>query len=230
MCATCGCGAPHDHAHPSPRTLAVERGLLDENARHAAANRAWLDARGIRCLNVLGAPGAGKTALLERTLETLQARGVACSVVEGDQAGDLDARRIARTGARVHHIETGRLCHLDAHLVGHALEHLDPLPGSLLFVENVGNLICPTEFDLGEHERVVLLSVAEGDDKPAKYPLVFRSASAVAITKTDLLPHVPFDVGDAERVVAGLAPAARRFRVSARTGDGMDAWLAWVQP
>jgi hydrogenase nickel incorporation protein HypB len=239
MCATCGCGDAsavhgHDHAtthtHGAPtRVVDVERALLDENERHAAGNRRLLDARRIRAVNLISAPGSGKTTLLERTLTALRARGRTCSVVEGDQHTDLDARRIARTGARVEQIETGRACHLDAHQVGHALEHLDPPADSLLFIENVGNLICPTDFALGEHERVVMLSVTEGDDKPAKYPLIFRTATAVVLAKIDLLPHVTFDVAHAEGMIAGLAPAARIFRLSARTGDGMGEWLAWLE-
>jgi hydrogenase nickel incorporation protein HypB len=154
---------------------------------------------------------------------------VPCAVIEGDQATDLDARRIARTGVPVFQIETGRSCHLDAHQVQHALGRLPPPASGLFFIENVGNLICPTEFALGEHERVTIVSVAEGHDKPAKYPLAFSSATAVVISKVDLLPHVDFDLGEAKRVIAGLNPEAPIFELSARTGVGMHAWLLWLR-
>jgi hydrogenase nickel incorporation protein HypB len=235
MCSTCGCGRPdehtHDHDHGSGahgNVIRVERDLLAENERYAAYNRGFFDGQRIRCLNLISAPGSGKTTLLERSLEALLARGVRCSVIEGDQHTDRDARRIARTGAPVHQIETGKACHLDAHQVQHALDHLAPQPRSLLFIENVGNLICPTEFNLGEHERVAMLSVTEGSDKPAKYPLAFRTAHTVVIGKIDLLPHVEFDLEETERLVRGLNPAARIFRLSARTGEGMDAWIGWL--
>lgn len=243
MCATCGCGKPsgtghdhdhahghdHDHAHGQRTVIDVEKAVLQENDRLAAYNRGWLDARHVRCVNMISSPGSGKTTLLEKSLGALQARGVTCAVIEGDQATDLDAQRIAKTGVPVTQIETGRACHLDAHQVQHALEKLDVKDGALLFIENVGNLICPTEFDLGEHERAVLLSVTEGGDKPAKYPLAFRTASAVVLGKMDLLPHVDFDVAEVRRVIAGINPEARIFELSARTGAGLDAWLDWLQ-
>lgn len=252
MCSTCGCGrsetsqASHAHSHAAAgpahdpahvhddlpaepaRVLQVEAAILAENERHAAYNRGFFDGKGIRCINIISAPGSGKTTLLEKTLAELLRRGIACAVIEGDQHTDRDARRIAATGAKVRQIETGRACHLDAHQVGHAVEDLSPERGSILFVENVGNLICPTEFDLGEHERVVLLSAPEGTDKPAKYPLAFRSATAVVLAKTDLLPHVDFDPEEALRLVAGLNPRAKFFQLSARTGDGLPAWFDWI--
>jgi len=246
MCSTCGCGKPdpaghdqshqhgrghdHDHDHAAAAgVLRVETALLAENEKFAAYNRGFFDARRIRCFNLISAPGSGKTTLLERTLEALLGAGVRCAVIEGDQTTDNDARRIARTGAPVHQIQTGRACHLDAHQVGHALEHLAPEEDALLFVENVGNLICPTEFNLGEHERVVMLSVTEGTDKPAKYPLAFRTATAVVIGKTDLQPHVDFDAAEALRLIRGLNPGAPVFQLSAKTGQGMDEWLGWLR-
>lgn len=242
MCSTCGCGHPdhgHDHGHEpeggreshavtAPDIVRVEQAVLAENDRHAAYNRGFFDGSGIRSFNLVSAPGSGKTTLLQKTLMALLGRGRKCVVVEGDQQTDLDARRIATTGAPVHQIQTGRACHLDAHQVRHALEILAPERGSLVFIENVGNLICPTEFDLGEAERVVLLSVTEGDDKPAKYPLAFRAATAVVLCKTDLLPHVDFDASETLRLVRGLNPAARMFQLSARTGEGMEPWIRWV--
>jgi len=222
-------GHSHDHDARPANIVKVEQAILAENARNAAYNRGWFDARGIRCLNLISAPGSGKTTLLERTLERLFAAGASSAVVEGDQQTDNDARRIAKTGARVHQIQTGRACHLDAHQIAHALEVIRPDQGSIVFVENVGNLICPTEFDLGEHERVVMLSVTEGTDKPEKYPLAFRSASAVAITKTDLAPYVDFDIDASLALIRGLNPSARIFQLSAKTGEGMDAWVEWVR-
>lgn len=250
MCTTCGCGRPgdepetgdhgHDHGREGNRPgehshddalhgiVRVEEAILAENDRHAAYVRGFFAGMGIRSFNLISAPGSGKTTLLERTLSALLARGRKCSVVEGDQQTDLDARRIATTGAPVRQIQTGKACHLDAHQIRHALDHLSPERGSLVFVENVGNLICPTEFDLGESERVVLLSVTEGTDKPAKYPLAFRTATAVVLCKTDLLPHVDFDVEESLRLIRGLNPGAHLFLLSARTGDGMEPWLRWV--
>ena len=251
MCSTCGCGRPDaashehhgrerhshghdhgpDHGHEGAATsvLRVEQALLAENDRFAAYNRGYFDGQGIRCFNLISAPGSGKTTLLEKTLVGLLAGGVSCTVIEGDQQTDNDARRIAKTGVRVHQIETGRACHLDAHQIQHALEHIHPDPGSLVFVENVGNLICPTEFDLGEHERIAMLSVTEGTDKPAKYPLAFRTATAVVVAKIDLAPHVDFDLDEALRLISGLNPKAPVFILSARTGEGMPAWLDWLK-
>jgi len=219
----------HEHATETATRIQVERALLAENDRLADGNRAAFDALATRCFNLISGPGAGKTTLLEKTLEGLRARSIPCAVIEGDQATDLDARRIARTGAPVAQIETGRSCHLDAHQVAHALERVAVPRGGILFIENVGNLICPTEFQLGEHERVTIVSVADGADKPAKYPLAFRTATAVVISKTDLLPHVDFDLAEARRLIRGLNPRAPVFELSARTGAGMDAWFSWLE-
>lgn len=209
--------------------IQIEQALLAENDRHAALNRGLFNRRHTRAFNFISSPGAGKTTLLEKTLTALRARQVGCAVVEGDQATDLDSQRIARTGVPVFQIETGRACHLDARQVQHALSHLDVPERGLLFIENVGNLICPTEFKLGEHERVTIVSVAEGHDKPAKYPLAFRNATAVVISKMDLLPHVDFDLVEVRRLIAGLNPRAPVFELSAREGDGMDDWMSWLQ-
>ena len=241
MCATCGCGQDdprrgalaHAHGHDHlpqagvSRILEVGQALLAENDRFAALNRSCFDERGVRCFNLISSPGAGKTTLLETTLAALRTARVPCAVIEGDQATDLDAQRIARTGVPVFQIETGRSCHLDAHQVQRALHLLEPPRSGLLFIENVGNLICPTEFALGEHERVTILSVAEGHDKPAKYPLAFSSATAVIISKIDL-PFGDFDLPEVRRVITGLNPEAPIFELSARTGAGMPAWLSWL--
>jgi hydrogenase nickel incorporation protein HypB len=223
------CAHTNDPASNAVRVIEIGRALLAENDRFAAQNRSFFDERGARCFNLISSPGAGKTTLLENTLVALRNASVPCAVIEGDQATDLDAQRIARTGVPVFQIETGRSCHLDARQVHHALGHLQFPPSRLLFIENVGNLICPTEFALGEHDRVTILSVAEGGDKPAKYPLAFSSASAVVISKLDLLPYVDFDLEEAKRVITGLNPKAPIFELSARTGVGMQAWLLWLR-
>lgn len=255
MCGICGCeGAVHDgpperdggggiplvraHSHPHAdpaapgahaRRVAVEQSLLASNRAHAERLGASLAARGIEAIALVGGPGAGKTALLEATFAALgPAASAREAVVEGDCATDHDARRVAACGARAVQVATGALCHLDAHLVAHALEHLDLDGIARVWIENVGNLVCTAGFPCGEHRRVALLSVPEGDDKPEKYPALFASADLLVVSKADLLPHVAFDV---ERCVA----AARRVRpglghlvLSARTGVGMDAWLAWI--
>jgi hydrogenase nickel incorporation protein HypB len=227
MCGTCGCGEAEPHGHREiARRVAVERSLLAHNEHHATRLRERLRSRGIEAIGLVGSPGAGKTALLEATFERLGAEGEA--VVEGDCAGDLDTRRLAARGARVVQVATGSLCHLDAHLVDHALEELDLEGIQRLWIENVGNLVCPAPFPCGEARRAVLVSVPEGDDKPEKYPALFASADLLVIAKTDLLPYVDFDV---ERCVA-RARAARPelpvLRVSSRTGEGLEDWLAWA--
>jgi hydrogenase nickel incorporation protein HypB len=176
----------------------------------------------------MSSPGSGKTTLLERTIRDL-ADGVPVAVVEGDQETLLDAERIRATGRPVVQINTGEGCHLDAAMLERALAELDPSPGSLVFVENVGNLVCPALFDLGEGSRVVVMSVTEGEDKPAKYPHMFRSADLVLINKLDLLPHVDFDLARCTGQLRALNPGAEVLRVSARTGEGMGAWRTWLQ-
>jgi hydrogenase nickel incorporation protein HypB len=255
MCGVCGCeeavhatdphpahdhgdgagtGVPLLHAHghapgADARRVSVEQSLLAHNRDAAARLRAALAARGIEAIALVGGPGAGKTSLLEATFAALGRDASAReAVVEGDCATDLDARRVAACGARAVQVATGALCHLDAHLVAHAIERIDLRGVARLWIENVGNLVCTAGFPCGEHRRVALLSVPEGDDKPEKYPALFASADLLVVTKADLLPHVAFDV---ERCVA----AARRVRpglahlvLSARSGAGMDAWLAWL--
>lgn len=237
MCGTCGCGEPagsgphHGHHHDSQgeaRRIAVEQSLLAENDRHAQALAAMLRARGIDAIGLVGGPGSGKTTLLEATLARLGAPG-ADAVVEGDCATDLDARRIAAAGARVSQIETGSLCHLDAHLVGHALGALDLDGVRRLWIENVGNLVCPAAFDCGEARRVVLVSAAEGDDKPEKYPAILAGADLLLVTKSDLLPYVDFDVARCRERARRVAPGLPVLVLSARTGEGMAEWLDWVR-
>ena len=232
MCGTCGCGRPEAapaHAHPvDARRVEVERSLLEANDLRAERLRKRLAERGVEAIGLLGAPGAGKTSLLEATFARLASGAAREAVVEGDCASDLDARRIAACGARVAQVETGGLCHLDAHLVEHALERLDLAGARRLWIENVGNLVCPAPFACGESRRVALVSVAEGDDKPAKYPALFAAADALVISKLDLLPHVDFDVERCAAAVRRVQPGLPVLPLSARSGEGLDAWLEWV--
>jgi hydrogenase nickel incorporation protein HypB len=193
----------------------------------AARNRAWLTARGATALNMVSSPGAGKTTLLERTIREL-AIDRELVVIEGDQATSRDAERIRAAGARAHQVNTGTGCHLDAQMVATALAALEPARGALVFVENVGNLVCPALFDLGERAKVLLASVTEGDDKPLKYPHMFRAAELVLLSKIDLAPYVPFDRARFTAAVAEVNPRARILQLSTLTGEGMHAWYGWL--
>ncbi len=207
------------------------RNLLAANQHRADHNREHFDAWNLLCLNVMSSPGAGKTSLLERTITALSPE-LAMAVLEGDMTTQLDAERLAAVGVPVVPITTGRACHLDASMVSGGLtllqQRLDPAALDLLWVENVGNLVCPAEFEVGEHLKVALLSVTEGDDKPLKYPVMFREADCVLITKIDLLPYVPVDVSRIEAHVRAVNPRAQVFRVSAGTGEGMGEWHRWL--
>jgi hydrogenase nickel incorporation protein HypB len=222
------------HAHDEHETkahassVAVMRRLLDANDHEAQHNRAHFDAAGVFAINLMSAPGAGKTALLEATIKAVGS-WLRLAVVEGDLATENDAERIRRHGVPAVQITTGTACHLDAHMV-HDVLHALPLAGlDVLFIENVGNLVCPAAFDLGQHRNVTLLSVTEGDDKPAKYPVIFRASDLVLLSKTDLLAHFDdFDVARAEGCVRGLANEAPVLTVSARAPGGLDAWLDWL--
>ncbi|MGO9674350.1 MAG: hydrogenase nickel incorporation protein HypB [Methylocella sp.] len=210
------------------RMVEIEQGILAKNDALAAGNRARLAADGVFSLNLLAGPGAGKTTLLVETLKALAGR-IPAAVIEGDQQTANDAERIRAVGVPAVQINTGKGCHLDAHMVGHALERL-PLPaGGVLFIENVGNLVCPAAFDLGEDKRVTLLSVTEGEDKPLKYPDIFEGADVVLLTKADLLPHLDVDLAALRRNVARINPRAALLMVSARTGAGLPDWLAWLE-
>ncbi|KUI24472.1 hydrogenase nickel incorporation protein HypB [Mycobacterium sp. IS-1496] len=245
MCATCGCGDdhahdhtpghdhppghthPHTHDHPHTETVTLEQKVLARNDDLAAQNRRWLAERDILALNLTSSPGAGKTTLLERTIRDLGGhRPIA--VIEGDQETALDAERIRAAGARAVQVNTGAGCHLDAMMVRRALEELDPAPGTLLFIENVGNLVCPALFDLGEHSKVVIISVTEGTDKPLKYPHMFAAAGLVLVNKTDLLPYVDFDLDACTRHARSLNPGVGVLPVSATTGEGAGQWYAWI--
>ena len=239
MCINCGCNSTgetelhhhheHDHAHDhAPRTLRIEEDLLAKNDRLAAGNRALFQQAGVLVLNLVSSPGSGKTSLLERTLSELGARW-RFAVLEGDQQTSRDADRIAATGVPVRQINTGAGCHLDAHMVGHGVEAFALAKTDLLMIENVGNLVCPASFDLGEDHKVVLLSVTEGEDKPLKYPQMFRAATLLLINKTDLLPYVDFDVERCQAFARQVNPGIEILELSCRSGAGMQAWYAWLE-
>ncbi|MFO7608992.1 MAG: hydrogenase nickel incorporation protein HypB [Candidatus Krumholzibacteriia bacterium] len=226
-------GHDHDHAHPheherATRTLAVEQDILHRNDLLAQRNRGWFEAKGILALNLVSSPGSGKTTLLERTIGDLGGE-VPVAVIEGDQQTLRDADRIAAAGAPVIQVNTGHGCHLDAAMVRRAVGELAPADGSLLMIENVGNLVCPALFDLGEAAKVVIISVTEGDDKPLKYPTMFAAAGLCVINKIDLLPYVDFDPDRCEQAARGVNPGLEFLRVSATTGEGLDAWYAWLR-
>jgi hydrogenase nickel incorporation protein HypB len=236
MCDTCGCNITPGNRHLAYNPVAkgstavsVLKGLLQKNDDQAVHNRQHFDSRGILAVNLMSSPGSGKTALLEATIEVLRGE-FNVAVIEGDLETENDAARIRAKGVPAHQITTGTACHLDAHMVHDALHHMDLAGIDILFIENVGNLVCPASFDLGQHRNVTLLSVTEGDDKPAKYPVMFRAADLVLMTKTDLLPVLDdFDPIWAEQSLRNLASRAPCLRLSARKGQGMEAWLAWLK-
>jgi hydrogenase nickel incorporation protein HypB len=201
---------------------------LAANDRIAADNRAFLRARGIAALNLISAPGSGKTALLERTLEHLRSR-VGCAVIVGDVQTDRDARRLADRGAPVLQIETHSSCHLDARHIAAAMPQVVGPGTRLLLIENVGNLVCPAAFDLGETAQIALMSVTEGEDKPRKYPVLFSQAPVAVVTKVDLVPHLRWDMAACRESIRSVRPDVMIFELSAFTGDGMDAWLAYLE-
>jgi hydrogenase nickel incorporation protein HypB len=231
-----------DHAHhhppaalppvqpdePHSRTIAFEQQVLAKNDQLADVNRGWLAARDILAVNLMSSPGAGKTTLLERTIRDLSAE-LPISVIEGDQETVLDAERIRSTGCPVVQINTGAGCHLDAEMLSRGLRTLDPQPRSLLFIENVGNLVCPAMFDLGERGKIVIMSVTEGADKPLKYPQMFRAAQLMVLNKVDLLPYVQFDVDSCIGYARQINPDLQTVQVSATRGDGLDSWYGWLR-
>lgn len=210
------------------RLIQVEQDILSKNNAYAARNRALLAERGVLALNLLSSPGSGKTTLLVATIARLSGK-YSMTVIEGDQQTSADADRIRATGVRAVQINTGKGCHLDGHMVGHALEQLDPERESIVFIENVGNLVCPAAFDLGEAHKVAILSVTEGEDKPLKYPDMFAAANLVLLNKIDLLPHLDFRIDQAIANARRVNPRAVVLQVSAKTSEGMDAWLAWLE-
>ncbi|GLY70070.1 hydrogenase nickel incorporation protein HypB [Amycolatopsis taiwanensis] len=220
MCGSCGC-------EETGRTVTVQERVLDRNDHLAEHNRAWLADRAILAVNLMSSPGSGKTTLLERAIEDLRDR-LTLAVIEGDQATPLDADRIRATGCPAVQINTGAGCHLDAAMLAGALRDLGPAPGSVVFVENVGNLVCPAMFDLGEDHRAVVMSVTEGADKPLKYPHMFRTADVVLLNKVDLLPHVDFDPDRFRDLLRQVNTAAAVLPVSATRGDGLGEWYSWL--
>ena len=258
MCTVCGCGETHVHAHDHPhhghdhphtdgelhhygegaagvsapgmsqrRLVTLERDILAKNDGYAATNRGYFADRGILALNLVSSPGSGKTTLLVRTIAALAGRWPV-AVIEGDQQTAADAERIRATGVPALQINTGKGCHLDAHMVGHAVDDLKPARDGILFIENVGNLVCPAAFDLGEAHKVAILSVTEGEDKPLKYPDIFAAADLVLLNKTDLLPYLDFDLDAAVANARRVNPDVTVLTVSAKTGEGLADWLAWI--
>lgn len=246
MCESCGCGesdaplhTPHHHTHeedhkhadhehlPDGRIVTIRKGILGENNRMAERNRGFLEAKQSLCFNVVGSPGSGKTTLLERTcMELGSSRRF--YVIEGDQQSSLDAERILKTGTRAIQINTEYGCHLDAHMVSRGLKELSVEANSHIFIENIGNLVCPALFDLGENRRIVVYSVTEGNDKPLKYPYMFRSAHLVVISKTDLIPYVDFDPEKARDDIRKTNPELKILELSVKTGEGIQAWYDWL--
>ena len=220
MCGTCGCT-------DDSRTVVLQQKVLAKNDDIGERNRAFLAERGVVMVNMMSSPGAGKTTLLERIARVLTPH-LNISVIEGDQETALDADRVKAAGCAVVQINTGIGCHLDAKMVGAALTELDPPAGCLVVIENVGNLVCPALFDLGEARKIVLASVTEGSDKPLKYPHMFRQADLVLVTKIDLLPYVDFDLGRYAEDVRRISPKAQLMALSAVTGEGVEQWCDWL--
>jgi hydrogenase nickel incorporation protein HypB len=244
MCGICGCSHHvehhrhshhhhdhHDHHREHTRTshdlVLIEQDILARNDAYASENRARLSEAGIFAINLVSSPGSGKTTLLVKTIELLKTK-LPIAVIEGDQQTSIDANRVRATGVTTVQINTGRGCHLDAHMVGHALDDLPLKDNSILFIENVGNLVCPAGFDLGEAHKVAILSVTEGDDKPLKYPDAFAAASVMILSKIDLLPHLDFDVGRCIEHARAINPDIAVVRVSASSGEGMAHWIDWL--
>jgi hydrogenase nickel incorporation protein HypB len=233
-------GHSHDHLHfgtgpagtsvagmSQARLIEVESDILAKNDALALGNRRVLRALGGYAVNLVSSPGSGKTSLLVKTIEQLGATPLA--VIEGDQQTENDADRIRATGAPAIQVNTGKGCHLDAHMVGHAMDHLDLKPGAFLFIENVGNLVCPAAFDLGEDAKVAILSVTEGEDKPLKYPDMFTAAKLAILNKVDLAPYTDADLDAYEANLKRINPLIEVLRVSARTGEGMEDWIKWLR-
>lgn len=258
MCTNCGCSSEdHHHGHDHPdhdhhhghddasghhhehshvhghgdsgavTTITVETDILSKNNRLARGNRNLFFRKGVFVLNLVSSPGSGKTTILERTLRDMGEK-LRCAVIEGDQQTDNDAVRIAATGVPVRQVNTGAGCHLDAHMVYHAVEDFDLARLDVLFIENVGNLVCPAAFDLGENHKVVVLSVTEGEDKPLKYPAMFHNADVMLLNKVDLLPHLDFDADKCREMARRVNPDIRIFEISSKTGEGMGDWYGWI--
>jgi hydrogenase nickel incorporation protein HypB len=241
MCETCGCGDDHDHHHehghhhehhhdhdhhhdhPERKVIEVKKDILSENNMLAGRNRGFFEGRDVIALNMVSSPGSGKTAILERTIEALS-KEIKIFVIEGDQQTTRDSDRIKKAGAPAVQVNTGTGCHLDARMVAEGAKKLELTPHSILFIENVGNLVCPALFDLGEQIRVVVISVTEGDDKPLKYPYMFESAQLCIINKTDLLPYVDFNMDIVKENARKINHSLQFIEMSAKTGEGLSVW------
>lgn len=238
MCGTCGCndhnhdhGHTHDHDHTHNHndsvTISVEQDILHRNNLLAERNRGYFEAKNIFCINMMSSPGSGKTTLLEETLRRIKDR-VPVYVIEGDQQTSNDANRIAALDIPVFQVNTGTGCHLEADMVNHAVKHLDPQQGAVLFIENVGNLVCPAMFDLGQSKKIVIVSTTEGDDKPLKYPHMFKEADICIINKIDLLPYLNTNAAILKENALKVNHHLEFFEVSAFKGTGMDVWCDWL--
>jgi hydrogenase nickel incorporation protein HypB len=239
MCIDCGCSPRdhdhhhhkhdhHHHEHGKGKTVRIEEDLLAKNNRLAADNRARFAEKQLFVLNLVSSPGSGKTSILERTLDDLKTE-LTFAVLEGDQQTANDAVRIAATGVPVRQINTGAGCHLDAHMVGHGVDHFDLEATDILLIENVGNLVCPAAFDLGEDHKVAVLSVTEGEDKPLKYPNMFQAAELLLINKIDLLPYLRFDLEQCKQFARQVNPKIRIIELSCHNGEGMEQWYDWLR-
>ena len=227
MCGTCGCNVTDADMH-THETVTVLQGLLDANDHQAAHNREHFKEHGVLAINLMSSPGAGKTALLEATIDALREK-YRIAVIEGDLETENDAERIRKKGVTAIQISTGSACHLDAHMIHQALHNLDLTEYDIVFIENVGNLVCPASFDLGQHLNVTLLSVPEGDDKPAKYPVMFRTSDLVLISKSDLLPVLDdFSPERAKKYLQDIASTAPIMDISSKDRSGMPEWLSWI--
>ncbi len=253
MCNTCGCGQndadikyinpdtekehehhhhhsghSHSHDHQDGREIEVQLDVLSRNNLLAERNRGYFEGKEIFALNLVSSPGSGKTTILEKTITDLK-QDISFAVIEGDQQTTQDAKRIQAAGCPVIQINTGQGCHLDAHMIQHAVKDLDTAQNSILMIENVGNLVCPALFDLGEAHKVVIISVTEGDDKPLKYPTMFAASDLCIINKTDLLPYVDFDIERCKEYALKVNPKLVFLEMSARTGNGLDTWYNWLR-
>ena len=225
-----GQGAAHAHAPglSQSRMVQIEQDILGKNNQYAAANRGYFSEQGLLVLNLVSSPGSGKTSLLTETINLLKDQ-LEMAVIEGDQQTTHDADRIRATGVKALQINTGKGCHLDAHQIGHAVENLKPVAKSVLFIENVGNLVCPASFDLGEAHKVVILSVTEGEDKPLKYPDMFHAADLLILNKIDLLPYLDFELEQCIQYAKQVNPRIKIIQLSAKTGAGMESWIQWIK-
>lgn len=234
MCGICGCSEEqnkqghHEHHNHDEHLIHVEQNILAQNQRFALENKNYLSAKRSVAINIMSSPGSGKTTLLAKTIHDLN-NELPIAVVVGDQQTSHDAELIQASGGTARQINTGKVCHLDAHMVGHALETLPIKEGSLLFIENIGNLVCPALFDLGEQFKVVILSVTEGENKPLKYPDMFRCADLVVITKTDLLPYVEFNLDQCMEYIHRIKPGVEIITLSATKSQGLSVWYDWLK-